>query len=473
MASDAFLNSIEVNFKKAADYVQKTYGAEVLSQDLANQIMMANATYVVRFGVRLRGTIHTFTGYRSVHSDHFEPVKGGIRYDMGVNQEEVEALAALMTYKCALVEVPFGGSKGGLIINIKEWSPEELERITRRFTQELAKRDLIHPSQNVPAPDVGTGEREMAWMADEYRRLNPTDLNAWACVTGKPVNKGGIAGRTEATGRGVKYALKAFFENSEDVKKTGLTSGLKNKRIIVQGLGNVGYYAAYFLSNEDGAIITHVMERDGAIVDKDGIDISSLKDHLVKNGTIEGFKGFVKSGSEILEAEADILIPAAMELVINKDNAERIKAPLIIEAANGPISSDADEILNKRGIVIIPDLYANAGGVTVSYFEWIKNLSRIRLGRLQRRAQENQVSSLIEGIESMTGKDFPSELRSNSLKGASELDLVRSGLEDTMMETYKVISAVWNGNKNIPDLRTAAMMVSIKRVAQSYGSLGI
>ena len=235
---------------------------------------MANATYVVRFGVRLRGTVHTFTGYRSVHSDHFEPVKGGIRYDMAVNQEEVEALAALMTYKCALVEVPFGGSKGGLIINIKEWSPEELERITRRFTHELAKRDLIHPSQNVPAPDVGTGEREMAWMADEYRRLNPTDLNAWACVTGKPVNKGGIDGRTEETGRGVKYALKAFFENSEDVKKTGLTSGLKNKRIIVQGLGNVGYYAAYFLSNEDGAIITHVMERDGAIVDKDGIDIS-------------------------------------------------------------------------------------------------------------------------------------------------------------------------------------------------------
>jgi len=473
MASDAFLNSIEVNFKKAADYVQKVYGVEVLSKDLANQIMMANATYVVRFGVRLRGTVHTFTGYRSVHSDHFEPVKGGIRYDMAVNQEEVEALAALMTYKCALVEVPFGGSKGGLIIDVKEWTSEELERITRRFTQELAKRDLIHPSQNVPAPDVGTGEREMAWMADEYRRLNPTDLNAWACVTGKPVNKGGISGRTEATGRGVKYALKAFFENEIDIKKTGLSPGLKGKKVIIQGLGNVGYYASYFLSNEDGALITHVIEREGAIIDSEGINVESLKKYLIENGTIRGFKGFVESGPEVLESEADILIPAAMELVITKDNAERIKAPLIIEAANGPISSDADEILNRRGVIIIPDLYANAGGVTVSYFEWIKNLSRIRLGRLQRRAQENQVSILIEGIENMTGKSFPLDYKSRSIQGASELDLVRSGLEDTMIDAYDVISKVWNSNKDIPDLRTAAMMVAVQRVAQSYSSLGL
>ena len=473
MASDAFLNSIEINFKKAAQYIQKIDGSEILSEDLSNQIMMANATYVVRFGVRLRGTVHTFVGYRSVHSDHFEPVKGGIRYDLAVNQEEVEALAALMTYKCALVEVPFGGSKGGLLIDIKKWKPEELERITRRFTQELAKRDLIHPSQNVPAPDVGTGEREMAWMADEYRRLNPTDLNAWACVTGKPVNKGGISGRTEATGRGVKLALKAFFQNEKDVKKTGLTPGLKGKRIIVQGLGNVGYYAAYFLSIEDGAIITHVIERDGSVVDKNGIDISSLKNHIIEKGSVKGFKGFVESGPEILEEEADILIPAAMELVIDEKNADRIKAKLIVEAANGPVSASADEILNRKGIVIIPDLYANAGGVTVSYFEWIKNLSRIRLGRLQKRAQENQVSTLIEGIENMTGKIFPADFKLKSIEGSSEIDLVRSGLEDTMLETYKVISDVWNKHSEIPDLRTAAMIVAVKRIAQSYNSLGI
>ena len=313
----------------------------------------------------------------------------------------------------------------------------------------------------------------MAWMADEYRRLNPTDLNAWACVTGKPVNKGGISGRTEATGRGVKLALKAFFQNEKDVKKTGLTPGLKGKRIIVQGLGNVGYYAAYFLSIEDGAIITHVIERDGSVIDKNGIDISSLKKHIIDKGTIKGFKGFVESGPEILEEEADILIPAAMELVIDEKNADRIKAKLIVEAANGPVSAGADEILIKKGIVIIPDLYANAGGVTVSYFEWIKNLSRIRLGRLQKRAQENQVSNLIQGIENMTGKTFPADFKSKSIEGSSEIDLVRSGLEDTMLETYKVISDVWNKHSEIPDLRTAAMIVAVRRIAQSYGSLGI
>ena len=473
MASDEFLKSIEVNFQKATKYLQKINGEEFLPDDLANQIMMANATYVVRFGVRLRGKIFTFTGYRSVHSDHFEPVKGGIRYDVLVDQKEVEALAALMTYKCALVEVPFGGAKGGLIINIKEWKPEELEKITRRFTQELAKRDLIHPSQNVPAPDVGTGEREMAWMADEFRRLNPTDLNAWACVTGKPVNKGGISGRTEATGRGVKYALKAFFENDVDVKKSGLQKGLKGKRIIVQGLGNVGYYAAYFLSIEDNAIITHVIERDGAIINEEGIDIKSLKSYLISNGTIRGFKGFEESGPEILEEKADILIPAAMELVINKDNADRIQSPVIIEAANGPISSEADDILTKKGKIIIPDLYANAGGVTVSYFEWIKNLSRIRFGRLQRRAQESQMSNLIDGIEAMTGKEFPLAFKSSTVQGLSERDLVFSGLEDTMTETYKAISRLWNSEAGIPDLRTAAMMIAVKRIVQSYSSMGI
>ncbi len=473
MAGKEFLESIEINFKQAIKFLNINKSESALTDDLAEQIMQANSTYLVRFGVRLRNKVYTFQGYRSVHSDHFEPVKGGIRYDLDVNQEEVEALAALMTYKCALVEVPFGGSKGGLIIDPKEWSAEELEKITRRFTQELAKRDLIHPSQNVPAPDVGTGEREMAWMADEYRRLNPTDLNAWACVTGKPVSKGGIAGRTEATGRGVKYALNAFFDSKIDLEKTGLSPGLSGKRVIVQGLGNVGYHAALFLSKEDGAKVTHVLERGGAIINEQGIDIQRLRDHIIQNGSIKGFPGFCDKGPELMEADADILIPAAMELVITKENAARIQAPLIIEAANGPISSNADKILNKNGKIIIPDLYANAGGVTVSYFEWIKNLSRIRFGRLQRRAQENQLSSLINGIESMTKEKFSDEFKKEIVKGDSELDLVRSGLEDTMRTTYDVISARWNSDKSIPDLRTAAMMVSISRVASTYSTLGI
>ena len=473
MAGDEFLQSIETNFRNAVSALNTAHADDQLGEDLAEKIMMANSTYVVRFGVRLRDRLYTFTGYRSVHSEHFEPVKGGIRYAPDVNQPEVEALAALMSYKCALVEVPFGGSKGGLIIDPRDWTEGELERITRRFTQELAKRDLIHPSQNVPAPDVGTGEREMAWMADEYKRLHPAEINAWACVTGKPVTKGGIAGRTEATGRGVEYALRAFFNHPDDVKKAGMTPGLKGKRIIVQGLGNVGYHAALFLSTEDGALITHVLERDGAVVDESGIDIESLKAHIVATGSVRGYPGHVDSGMEMLEADADILIPAAMELVITEKNAKRIKTPLIIEAANGPVSAEADTILRERGTVIIPDLYANAGGVTVSYFEWIKNLSRIRFGRMQRRAEETRFGALIEGIESLTGKSFPEELARRAVDGGTEIDLVRSGLEDTMRNSYRVISEVWDREDAAPDLRTAAMMVAVRRIAQAYQSLGI
>ena len=473
MAGDAFLQSIEHNFKNAVSCLKSGDHADSIGDDLAEKIMVANSTYVVRFGVRLRGKLFTFTGYRSVHSEHFEPVKGGIRYAPDVNQQEVEALAALMSYKCALVEVPFGGSKGGLIIDPREWSESELERITRRFTQELAKRDLIHPSQNVPAPDVGTGEREMAWMADEYKRLNPAELNAWACVTGKPVTKGGIAGRTEATGRGVEYALRAFFDHPEDVKRTGMIPGLAGKRVIVQGLGNVGYHAALFLSTENGALITHVLERDGAVVDETGIDIDDLKLHVIKTGSVKNYKGYVESGMEMLEADADILIPAAMELVITEENADRIKTPLIIEAANGPVSAEADRILRDRGVVIIPDLYANAGGVTVSYFEWIKNLSRIRFGRMQRRAEENRLAALIQGVEQLTGKPFPDNLIDEAVRGSAEIDLVRSGLEDTMRSTYAVISDVWNNNPEATDMRTAAMMVAVRRIATSYQSLGI
>lgn len=464
--TNIFLQSVEKVYDKAASLVPMAPG-------LADKIKVTNSSYIVRFGVRLRGAMHTFTGYRSVHSEHFEPVKGGIRYSLDVSLEEVEALAMLMTFKCALVEVPFGGSKGGLYIDPRDWKEEELERITRRFTQELAKRDLISPSQNVPAPDMGTGEREMAWMADEYRRLNSVEINAWACVTGKPVGKGGIQGRVEATGRGVQYALRAFFDHPSDVDKTGLTPGLKAKRIIVQGLGNVGYHAALFLSEDDGAIITHVLERGGAVINPKGINIQALKDHMNTHGTAEGYDGFVPSGLEILEEDADILIPAAMEMVITKDNADRIKTPLIIEAANGPITADADAILNDKGIVIIPDLYANAGGVTVSYFEWIKNLSHIRFGRMQRRESFDHFSAIINGVEMLTGKPFPDTYRDQALSGSTELTLVRSGLEDTMREAYKHISHEWNTNADVKDMRVAAMKLAIERVVISYGSLGI
>ena len=417
-------------------------------------------------------------GYRSVHSEHAEPVKGGIRYASNVHQDEVEALASLMTYKCALVEVPFGGSKGGLRINPRDWEVHELEQITRRFAYELIKRDLIHPSQNVPAPDMGTGEREMAWMADQYHRMNTTDIDSRACVTGKPLNAGGIRGRVEATGRGVQYALRDFFRYDEDMKIAGVKGSLGDQRIVVQGLGNVGYHAAKFLSEEDGSKIVAVIERDGAVSNQDGLDIEALREHIAANDGVKGFPGaeYTADGSSLLTADCEILIPAALESVINRDNAADIKAKIIIEAANGPVTANADAILRDMGVVIIPDLYANAGGVTVSYFEWVKNLSHIRFGRMQRREQEARNSMLIEEIEIATGKKLSEKFKQNYIKGADELTLVRSGLDDTMRGAYGDMREIWHKHRKDDkdfDLRTAAYMIAIGRVADSYKSLGL
>jgi glutamate dehydrogenase (NAD(P)+) len=451
-----------------------------LSPGLEQKIKVCNSTYTVRFGVRLRGKIETFTGYRSVHSEHMEPVKGGIRYALSVNQNEVEALAALMTYKCALVETPFGGSKGGLCIDPRAWEPHELESITRRFAYELIKRDLINPAQNVPAPDMGTGEREMAWIADQYARMNTADINAKACVTGKPPHAGGIQGRVEATGRGVQYALHEFFRYEEDKKMAGLSGGLDGKKVIVQGLGNVGYHAAKFLTEEDGAIVTAVIEWDGAIVNDDGINIEDLRQWITKHGSIKGYPqgAYVAEGAVVLEKECDILIPAALEGVINLNNADRIKANLIIEAANGPITFGADEILRKKGVVIIPDMYANAGGVTVSYFEWVKNLSHIRFGRMQRRAEEARHILLVNELEKLSadkglGWTMSPNFKEKYLRGAGELELVRSGLDDTMRTAYQAMREVWHGRGDVEDLRVAAYIVSISRVAATYQSKGL
>ena len=463
-----FRESVNMMFDKAISLID-------ISPGLAQKIKVCNSTYTVRFGVKLRGDIHTFTGYRSVHSEHKEPVKGGIRFATSVNQDEVEALAALMTYKCALVEAPFGGSKGGLHIDPTQWEPDEIEKITRRFAYALIKRELIHPSQNVPAPDMGTGEREMAWIADQFRRMNTSEINADACVTGKPLNKGGIIGRVEATGRGVQYALQEFFRHKDDVKTSGLSGSLAGKRIIVQGLGNVGYHAAHFLSTEDGCKITAVIERDGAVINDDGININQLQTHLIENKGVKGFSGanYVSNGSEILEKDCDILIPAAMEGVINLSNAQRIKANVIIEAANGPVTAGADEILTAAGTIIIPDMYANAGGVTVSYFEWVKNLSHIRFGRMQRRQQASSNHILVEEMERLIGKPVSEDFKNKFFKGAGELELVRSGLEDTMCTAYQQMHDTWRSNENIDSLRTAAYVLALTKVADSYRALGL
>ena len=475
MTTDDIRAGFSENVGKLFD---RAVGHMNMSDGLVEKIRVVNSTYTVRFGVKLRGDIHTFTGYRSVHSEHAEPVKGGIRYADNVHQDEVEALASLMTYKCALVEVPFGGSKGGLRINPRDWNETELEQITRRFAYELIKRDLIHPSQNVPAPDMGTGEREMAWIADQYHRMNTTDIDARACVTGKPLNAGGIRGRVEATGRGVQYALRDFFRYDDDKEIAGVKGDLGDQRIIVQGLGNVGYHAAKFLSEEDGAKIIGVIERDGAVANDDGLDIEALREHIASNDGVKGFSGgeFVEDGSSLLTAECEILIPAALESVINRDNAGDVKAKIIIEAANGPVTANADAILREMGVVIIPDLYANAGGVTVSYFEWVKNLSHIRFGRMQRREEEARHRMLIDEIEGATGKKLSEKFKENYIKGADELTLVRSGLDDTMRGAYADMRKLWHEHRSKDkdfDLRTAAYMIAIGRVAESYKSLGL
>ena len=469
----SFRESVDIMFNRAVETID-------LPPGMKEKIRVCNAVYTVRFGVRLRGEVKTFTGHRAVHSEHMEPVKGGIRYADTVNRDEVEALAALMTYKCALVDTPFGGSKGGLYINPREYDENELELITRRFAYELIKRDLIHPSQNVPAPDMGTGEREMAWIADQYARMNTTDINARACVTGKPINLGGIQGRVEATGRGVQYAIREFFREPLDIAKAGLKEGIDGKRIIIQGLGNVGYHAAKFLSQEDGAIITAVIERDGALSSDQGLKIDELRDWIAQNGGVKGFPGatYHENGSALLEAECDILIPAALEGVIHKDNAANIKASLIVEAANGPVTSGADEILRKKGCVIIPDMYANAGGVTVSYFEWVKNLSHIRFGRMQRREQEARNEMVIHELERLSDAmgdkwDLSHDFRTKYLKGAGELELVRSGLDDTMRAALQSMRALWHEREAVTDLRMAAYLVSIEKIAASYKAKGL
>jgi len=469
----SFRESVDLMFNRAVALMDLPPGLE-------EKIRVCNATYTVRFGVRLRGQIQTFTGYRSVHSEHMEPVKGGIRFAPSVNQNEVEALAALMTYKCALVEAPFGGSKGGLCIDPRKYDEHELERITRRFAYELAKRDLIHPSQNVPAPDMGTGEREMAWIADQYARMNTTDINARACVTGKPLNSGGISGRVEATGRGVQYALQEFFRDARDVEKAGLDGTLDGKRVIVQGLGNVGYHAAKFLSDEDGCKVVGIIERDGALFNEDGIDVDAVQQWLAKHGGVSGYPDatYTREGGKVLEEACDILIPAALEGVINMENAARIQAPLIIEAANGPVTAGADEILRKKGTVIIPDMYANAGGVTVSYFEWVKNLSHIRFGRMQRRQEESRHQLVVDELEKIsaalgTQYSLTDSFKQKYLRGAGELELVRSGLDDTMRIAYQSMRDVWHDRADVEDLRTAAYLVSIDKVASSYRAKGL
>lgn len=464
----SFFQSVERSFDKAAKFTKFDHG-------ILEQIKACNSVYQMRFPLkRDDGTIEVIEAYRVQHSHHKTPCKGGIRFSDEVNQDEVMALASLMTYKCAIVNVPFGGGKGGIKINPKNYSVYELEKITRRYTAELVKKNFIGPGIDVPAPDYGTGAREMSWIVDTYQSLKPGEIDAAGCVTGKPVTQGGVRGRTEATGLGVYFGIREVCNMPEVMKRQGLEIGIKGKTVVVQGLGNVGYHSAKFF-REGGAKVIALAEYEGAIMNADGLNEEEVFQHRKATGSILNFPGATNlvKNTDALELECDILIPAALENVINGENAPRVKAKIIGEAANGPCTPEADEVFQQKGILCVPDMYLNAGGVTVSYFEWLKNLSHVRYGRMEKRFTENLNSHILAQMEGLTGKKVEDSERAFILHGPEEVDLVHSGLEESMIAATREIMEIWLSNPAIPDMRTAAYVNAINKVATSYGELGI
>lgn len=466
MSTYKFYEQVNKNFDKAAKYTRFDKG-------ILAQIKICNTVYHVTFPVeRDNGNIEVIEGWRVEHSHHKTPTKGGIRFSHKVDEDETMALAALMSYKCAIVDVPFGGAKGGVKISTRDYSETELERITRRYTYELIKKGFIGPGIDVPAPDYGTGAKEMGWILDTYRQMKD-DLNAEACVTGKPIQQGGIRGRTEATGRGVYFGIREACNIEEDMKKIGLETGIEGKTFVVQGLGNVGYHASKYMT-EAGAKMVGVAEIEGSIYDKDGINLEALMAYRKETGTIIGFGNSkeLKERDDALYLECDILIPAALESQITGDNAAKVKAKIIAEAANGPTTADGHDMLKNRGTLILPDSYLNAGGVVVSYFEWLKNIQHVRFGRMGKRFDETSLKKILSVIENISDRKFTEAEISNLAHGAEEYDLVDSGLEETMITAYQEIVAIRNSN-DLDDLRTAAFISAINKIGIMYEQMGI
>ncbi len=464
----SFFQKVNENFDKAAKFTDYPKG-------LLEQIKICNSSCHFTFPIkRDDDTIETIHGWRAEHSHHNLPTKGGIRYSMLVNEDEIMALAALMTYKCAVVDVPFGGAKGGIQLNRNEYTESELERITRRYTYELIQKNYIGPGIDVPAPDFGTSEIEMAWIFDTYLTMSPDKLDAIACVTGKPIKHSGIHGRKEATGRGVVFGLEEVCSYIDDMNQVGFDPGIQGKTVVVQGFGNVGYHASKYLTLTEAKVIG-IAEIDGAIYNPKGLDIDKLSMFRKETGSIRHYPDatLLENPNDIFELECDILIPAALENQITAEIAPRIKARIIGEAANGPTTAKAHEILQKRGVLIIPDTYLNAGGVTVSYFEWIRNLSHVGFGRLARRYEESTYNAMFRAVEKATGYQF-SDVERQTVHGADETDLVNSGLQDTMVNAYQEIRETrMKYGKDIVDCRTAAFINAIHKIAQSYMQLGI
>jgi len=466
-AEDLNLNNIvNAQFDKAASHVD-------LPKGLLRQIRTCNNVYMVQFPVKIGNRYELFCGWRAEHSHHRKPLKGGIRYSRMVNQDEVMALAALMTYKCAIVDVPFGGSKGGVQLRARDFRPEQLEKITRRFAAELINKRFLGPGINVPAPDYGTGAREMAWIADTYDAFHPGGLDNMACVTGKPLSQGGIRGREEATGRGVVYGLRELFRRPKMLKTCGLQGGLEGKAVSVQGFGNVGSHVARILHAEDGARIVAIGEWDGTIYNPKGIDVPAVLRHRQKTGSICRFRGAktLRRSGDCLEVDCDILVPAALENQITIQNMKKIRCRILAEAANGPTTPAAEEYLSRKGVLVLPDIFMNAGGVTVSYFEWTKNISHMRYGRLEKRVDLAKRTSLVNAIEKLVSGSFPG--RAELVQETDERDLVNSGLEETMITAFGEIAAILARRKRVKDLRTAAYISAIGKIGKSYLELGV
>ena len=462
----SFLNSVLEQFDRAAAY-------SGLPPGLIDQVRTCNSVYHVSFPVEMDdGHIQVVEGFRAEHSHHRLPTKGGLRMSLDVTHDEVTALAALMTFKCAVVEVPFGGAKGGIRFD-PHAPPSIRRRIIRRYSAELIEKNFMGPHVDVPAPDYGTGEQEMAWIADTYRGLRGADLQAWGCVTGKPVALHGIPGRVEATGLGVFYGISEVLADREEMARIGLAPGVEGKRVVVQGLGNVGSHAARDL-RDAGAVIVGIAEIDGAVHDPDGLDVDAVIAHFEEHETLLDFPGAtaIESWRDALELDCDILVPAAIEGVITSENAGRIKARIIAEAANGPVYSDAEPTLREMGTLLIPDVWLNAGGVTVSYFEWLKNLSHVSFDRMYKRYEEISTRRQLEATERLMNMHYPAHVMARLTRGPSEIDFVHSALQETMSESYRSIHETWR-SRDLPDMRTAAFLIAIDRVAANYLALGI
>lgn len=388
--------------------------------------------------------------FRAQHSTHKTPTKGGIRYDPDVNQDEVKALAILMSFKCSMIDVPFGGAKGGVCIDPSQYSEAELERITKAYARALNNKGMMIPAKDVPAPDMGTGEREMAWMFDEYHSMHPEDINAAGCVTGKPIHLGGINGRTQATGEGVYYAAKEFYENDKFHNRyicQNSQSDLAGTSVIVQGFGNVGYHAARIFKDRSNVKIVGIIEYNGEIYDPNGIDVEDVYKWMHNEGRGKPFSEYPKAEArqDLAFEKCDILLACAKESVITKENAHLINAKMIVEGANGPITPEADQILQSREIVVVPDLYANAGGVFVSYMEFLKNLQHHSFVRM---------------------KTYPPDLQDTQIKLTEEM-VVSASLEYTMMRgASSIIKRLQDKDEPDFNLRRAAYIKALTKVVE-------